>query len=53
MNNPEETRITSAPAAHTEPAEEDPLAIQRLLAWYFRPEDPSRIRLASRLHDAG
>jgi hypothetical protein len=53
MNNPEQTRIRTAPAAHTEPAEQDPMSIQRLLAWYFRTEDPSRIRLAGRLYDAG
>jgi hypothetical protein len=53
MNNPEQTRIRSTPAAHTEPADDDPTSIQSLLAWYFRTEDPSRIRIAGRLHDAG
>jgi len=53
MDNPEQTRIRSAPATHREPAEEDPVSIQHLLAWYFRTEDPSRIRVGGRLHDAG
>jgi hypothetical protein len=52
MNNPEQTRIGLAPAADTEPTEEDPLSIQRLLTWYFRTEDPSRIGVAGSLPDA-
>lgn len=53
MNNPEQTPIrTAQAAAHTEPAK-DPISIQHLLAWYFRTEDPSRVRLGGRLHDAG
>jgi hypothetical protein len=35
-----------------EPAEQDPIEIQRLLAWYFRTEDPSRHSAVGDLRDA-
>jgi len=35
-----------------EPAEQDAIEIQRLLAWYFRTEDPSRHSAISDLRDA-
>jgi hypothetical protein len=35
-----------------EPAEQDAIEIQRLLAWYFRTEDPSRHSAVGDLRDA-
>jgi hypothetical protein len=35
-----------------EPAEQDAIEIQRLLAWYFRTEDPSRHSPTGDLRDA-
>jgi hypothetical protein len=35
-----------------EPAERDAIEIQRLLAWYFRTEDPSRHSAVGDLRDA-
>jgi hypothetical protein len=35
-----------------EPAEQDAIEIQRLLAWYFSTEDPSRHPSAGDLRDA-
>jgi hypothetical protein len=35
-----------------EQAEEDAIEIQRLLAWYFRTEDPSRHSAVGDLRDA-
>ena len=33
-------------------AEQDPIEIQRLLAWYFQTEDPSRHSAVGDLRDA-
>jgi hypothetical protein len=35
-----------------EPAGQDPIEIQRLLAWYFRTEDPSHRSTIGDLRDA-
>ena len=35
-----------------EPAEQDSIEIQRLLAWYFRTEDPSHHSTIGDLRDA-
>jgi hypothetical protein len=46
MNSPDKTTTGE------EPAERDAIEIQRLLAWYFRTEDPSRHSVIGDLRDA-
>ena len=46
MNGPEQTKHGD------EPSEQDAIEIQRLLAWYFRTQDPSRHPATGDLRDA-